>query len=64
MALPDRIKEQDLAVHGFEIVSDVLAKHTRYNSCRHKCTKCGIWAKQLYRDKPLCKQCWIKESKE
>lgn len=62
MALPDRIKEQDLDTFGFKIVSENLAKHNRYNSYRHKCSKCGIWVKQAYREKKLCKKCWIRES--
>jgi hypothetical protein len=57
MSLPDRMKATELAEHGFEIEPDNpnRAKHKRFVSFRHRCTKCAYFAKQTLNG--VCKPC-------
>jgi len=66
MALPDRLKEEELAEHGFEIVEPGKAKHRQWNSYRYKCSSCGIWDMQRISGGAtgdnLCRKCRKREA--
>ena len=56
--IEDRIEEEELEQYGFVKIKDNLAKHRRYNSYRHKCEGCGIWAKDVQgAQHMLCRKC-------
>ena len=59
MALPDGLRDDELAQHGFKTVSGTKAKHRQHNSYLNKCEGCSLWFKQLEsrEGKMLCRGC-------
>jgi len=64
MGLPARFKTvEELEASGFELLSEKLAKHKRFNSFRYKCDGCGEWVKHLQGKGVgvmFCDRCFVK----
>jgi hypothetical protein len=58
--LPDKLRTEQLAQHGFKVSGPTLAEHEWYRSQRQLCSSCGLWCKQLAGPPMQCRRCFVR----
>lgn len=58
--LPDKMRTEQLAEHGFKVLEPTLAEHEWYRALRHLCSSCGLWCKQLAGPPMQCRRCFVR----